>query len=63
MSNQDGAISSLNGKTLKLVGQFVYLGSNISSTETNVNIHISKAWTAIDKLLNIRKFDLSDKIK
>ena len=37
---QDGSISSLNGKPLKLVDQFIYLNSNISSTENNVKIHI-----------------------
>ena len=31
---QDWAISILNGKPLKLLDQFTYLGSNISSTET-----------------------------
>ena len=50
-------ISSLNIKPLK------YLGSNISSTESNVNVHISEAWTAIDRLTTIWKSDLSDKIK
>ena len=29
---------SLNGKLLKLVKQFIYLSSNISSTESDVNI-------------------------
>ena len=33
--NEDGAISSLNDK---LVDQFIYFGSKISSTESNVNI-------------------------
>ena len=31
--NQDGALSSLDDKPLKLVEQFIYLSSNISSTE------------------------------
>ena len=39
---QDGAISTLNGKSLKLVHLFINLGSNISSTESNVNICILK---------------------
>ena len=30
---QVGAISTLNGKSLKLVDKFAYLSSNISSTE------------------------------
>ena len=40
--NQIGAISPQNGKSLKLVDQFVYLGSSISSTENDVNIRIGK---------------------
>ena len=32
--NKKGAISVLKGKTLKLVDNFTYIGSNISSTET-----------------------------
>ena len=51
--NQDSAISSLNGKPLKLVDQFIYLGSNISSIQNNVYICIGKVWIAIDRLPNI----------
>ena len=40
---QNGAISLLNGKPLKLVEQFIFFGSNISFTEINVNIRIGKA--------------------
>ena len=39
---QEGAISTLIGKPLKLVDLFTYHGSNIS-TENNVNVHIGKA--------------------
>ena len=60
---QKGSISSLSGKPLKLVDQFTYPGSNISSTENNANLRLAKAWTAIDKLLIIWKTDLSEKIK
>ena len=35
--NQDGA-ASLNGKPFKLISQFLYLGSNISSTESKVYV-------------------------
>ena len=40
--NQDGAATSLNDKPLKLlyIYQFIYIGSNISSTENNINICI-----------------------
>ena len=41
--NQEGAISTLNGNSLKLVDKFTYLGRSISSTESNVNIHQAKA--------------------
>ena len=41
--NQDGGISSLDSKPLKLVDQFIYLSSNISSTERNINMCIAKA--------------------
>ena len=35
---QDGAISTLNGRPLKLVNQFTYLGSHILSTKDDVII-------------------------
>ena len=60
---QGGIITTLSDKLLKLVDKFTYLGSNISSTESDVSIGTGKAGTAIDWLLIIWKFDLSDKIK
>ena len=60
---QDGAISTLNAKSPKLGDQFTYLSSIISSTESNVNRHIRKTSSAIDRLLSIGKSDLSAKIK
>ena len=36
----------------------MYFGSNISSTESNVNIHISKTWIPIDRLSTIWEYDL-----
>ena len=47
---QDGTIFTSNGLPLKLVEQFTYLGSNISSSERDVSIRIRNAWTAIDSL-------------
>ena len=35
--NQTGDISALNGGSLKLVDKFTYLGSNVPSTETDIN--------------------------
>ena len=60
---QKGANPTLSGKPLKLVDQFTYLVSNISSTEIDVNICLAKAWNDIEKLSIIWKSDLSDKIK
>ena len=40
--NQDGAASILIVKPLKLVDQFTYLSSNISSTENDVTIRTKK---------------------
>ena len=59
----EGAISTLTSKPLKLVDKFTHLGSNTSSTESNVNMCQLKAWTSINRLSIIWKFDLSDKIK
>ena len=49
-SKQKGTTSILRSKPLKLVNQFPYFGSNISSTEKNVKIHLVKAGDAIDRL-------------
>ena len=57
--NQDGVIYSLNSKLLKLIEQFIYLGINITSTKSDVNIRIGKAWTASDRLTAIWKTGLS----
>ena len=61
--NQTGDISTLNDSFLKLLDKFTYLGSSVSSTETNIDTRLTKAWTAIDKLLVIWKSDLTDKMK
>ena len=48
--NQTGNISTLNGCALKLVDKLTYQGSSVSSTETDIDTRITKAWTAIDRL-------------
>ena len=53
--NQEWAISTLSGKPQ--VDKFIYLCNNISLTESR------KAWTAINMLSIIWKFDLSDKVE
>ena len=47
--NQTGNISTLNGSFLKL-DKFTYLGSSVSSTETDIDMQLAKAWTAINRL-------------
>ena len=61
--NQTSDISTLNGSTLKLVDKFSYQRSCFSSTETDINTRLAKAWTAIDSLSVIWKSDLTDKMK
>ena len=61
--NQRGNISTLNGSSLKLVDKFTYQGSSVSSTQTNINMWLAKAWTDINRLLVMWKSDLTNKIK
>ena len=61
--NQTGDISTLDGTSLKLVDKFTNLGSSVSSTEKDINVWLTKAWTAIDRLLIKWKLDLTDKMK
>ena len=61
--NQRGDTSIPNGCSLKLVDKFTYLGSSVSSTETDINTWLAKAWTAIDRLSVIWKWDLTNKMK
>ena len=50
---KEGVISTISGKPLKLEDQFTYFGSNISSTESGVNIQQIKVWKVINWLLII----------
>ena len=60
---QRSDISTLKSRPLKLVDKFTYLGSSISSTETDINTQLPKGWTAIDRLSVTWKSDLIDKTK
>ena len=53
--NQRDNISILNGSSGKLVDKFNYLGIRVSSTETDINKRLAKAWTANSKPLVIWK--------
>ena len=48
--NQMGDISTLEGTLLKLVDKFTYLGSSVESTEKDIDMRLTKAWTAINRL-------------
>ena len=61
--NQTGDISTLDGTPLKLVDKFTYLGSSVTSTEKDIDTRLTKAWTAINRLLIIWKPVLTDKMK
>ena len=61
--NQTGDISTLDGTPLKLVDKFTYLRSSVSSTEKDIDMRLTKAWTAIKRLSIIWKSDLTDKMK
>ena len=56
--NKTGNISILNGSTFKLVDKFTYQESRMSSTETDINTRLAKAWTANDSLSVVRKSNL-----
>ena len=51
-SFQGGALT-LNETPLKLMEHFIYIGSNISSTKSNIRIRIGKVETAIDRVMTI----------
>ena len=61
--NQRVDISTQNGNSQKLEDKFIYLGSSVSSTETDINTRLAKAWTANDRLSVIWMSDLTDEIK
>ena len=61
--NQRYDISTQDGSSLKLVDKFTYLGSSVSSTETDIYTRLVKAWTATDRLSIIWKPHLTDKMK
>ena len=61
--NQTGDITTLDRTPLKLVDKFTYIGISVSSTEKDIDMRLTKAWTAIDKLSIIWKSNLTDKMK
>jgi len=52
-----------NGKTLKLVTDFKYLGSWVDNSAKDIKVRKAQAWTAILKLDNIWKSNLPRRLK
>ena len=61
--NQRGNISTLNGRSLKVMDKFTYLRSSVSSIKNDINTRLAKAWTAINRLSVIWKSDQPNKLK
>ena len=56
-------IKSLNGKNIKEVSDFKYIGSYIQSTEKYINIRLAKSWAALNEMKSIWKSGLPYKMK
>ena len=61
--NQRGEISTQNDISLKLIDKFTYLGSSVSSINSDINMRLANAWIAINWLSVIWKPDLTNKMK
>ena len=53
----EGAISTLSGRPLKLIDEFTYLNSNISFTESVVNMY-SKTWNTINVIDHVEVWSI-----
>ena len=60
---REEALSTLSGSSLKLEDTFIYLDNSVSTTESDIDIRLAKAWTEIDRLSIKWKSDQFDKIK
>ena len=56
-------IKSLNGKNIKEVSNFKYIGSYIQSTEKYINIRLAKSWVALNEMNSIWKSRIPDNMK
>jgi len=61
--HHQGNIKTSQNVALKSVEDFTYLGSNIASTDKDVEIRIAKAWSTLNKLDSIWKSNLPDELK
>jgi hypothetical protein len=56
--NIEGNITSLNGENIEEVEDFVYLGSKIRASESDIDARKTKAWAACHKLKQIQSDSL-----
>ena len=59
----EGSTNSLNGNNIEEKDEFAYLGSNIASTERDIQIRLGKAWGALHDLNKIWKSNLPEDLK
>ena len=57
--NSNKTVKSIDGEFLKNVYNFIYLGSEIESTDKEIKIRIATSWAALDKLRSIWKSQLN----
>ena len=63
VGNIEGNITSLNVENIKKVEDFVYLGSKIRASESDIDARKARAWAACHKLKQIWKSDRRKAIK
>lgn len=61
--NTKPEIKTSDSSTLEIVEEFLYLGSNVSSTKADIKRRIALAWSASNKLHKIWKSNLSRSFK
>ena len=63
LSNADLVVKTLNGASLKMVEDYVYLGSYISSSEKDFSVRKGMAWSACNDMYKIWTSQLPRRIK
>ena len=61
--NSNKTVKSIDGEVLKNVDNFIYLGSEIESTNIEIKIRNTKSWAALEKLSSIWKLSHSTTLK
>ena len=61
--NSNKTVTLLDGEVLKNFDNFIYLGSEIESTDKEIKIRIDKSWAALNKLSSIWKSLLRTTLK